>query len=305
MEAGFMSDTKYIVPLDFVRTQDRFTSKPLEQKLVDFTQDSINYKVSLVNLTEEQRDVLKEFPIPTNPYQLAIKISSDAHESFEANKSFLNVKKNVVFALILANREIERTFYQYGEFGDYKRGGQGDILPYAFVQLNDERINTYYQSDYESLTINNGFYSNFSSFKVDKLRQLLEILLVNQNQEVADVIIKLVIRAHTLSSVKGAQMYLNVINLFSCFESLYGTTKRNELCNNVDCLRKLRFVRHSIAHPDDFDLIRRSKSCIAVKHYEANGNKMKPPIMKELTIEELESSRVILIDKLREKLGIR
>lgn len=300
-----MSDTKYIVPLDFVRTQGKFTSKPFNEKLVSFSKNSVNYELSLVNLTEDQRENLKEFPIPTSSSQIAIKVEADTPGPMEMDESFFDVKMYVVFALILANREIERMFYDYGSFSDYDRGGQGDILPYAFVQLQDDMINTYYQSDYESLTRNYGFYSKFSPSKVDRLRELLEILLVNQNRDVAEVIVKLVIRAHTVSSVKGAQLYMNTITLFSCFESLFGTSQRRELCDSVDFLSKLQFVRHSIAHPNDFDLIRKGKSCIAVKHYDRHGKKMKPPIMRELTIEELEMSRVVLIDKLCERLGVR
>ena len=299
-----MGKKKFIVPVDFVRPTGEFTEEPRDRKLVEFFRGSLDYSITATTIEEEQRNDLEDFPIPTSEAQMVIKVDSNAEMERRYMEDFREIKKMVVFGLILANRNPDGVFHEYGEFNHYGRSGQGDILPYAFVQLDNEgRINTYYQSDYETLSRNLGFYSKFGSRKLDVFEEILELLLVNQDQSLDEALIKLMIRIHTLSSVKGGQIYMNIICLFSCLENLFGYSQRKDLCENVAPLGKLNFVRNGIAHPDEYDLIRKSKKVIAVKHSH-HGNKLNPPKKKELTIDDLEISRIILIDKILDKLEI-
>lgn len=310
---------KYIIPHKFVNWKSEEIESGLERnipiedkKLISFQEDSIKVDLELTTLDDEQRETLTQnFSISTNPFQVAIKTeykynTSDT-PSFGEVKSM--VKKYCVFSLILANREVERYYHEYGswERGDFERsgeGGQGVILPYSFLELSEEGgLNTYYQSDYENLVLtNNGnvkWFSKFTSQKISKLEELLEEFLVNENNLLDESIVDMIIRTHTISSISRGQFFMNVISMFSCFDELLGQNTRAGIFGNEDLLERFMNFRHAIAHPDTHRFEKDGRGYIATKNVD-NEN----PEKTKFDVDDLEEVRVRLIDEICDELDV-
>jgi hypothetical protein len=314
---------KYIIPHKFASWKREEIGSGLErnipiedEELISFQEDSVKVDLELTTLDNEQRETLEEtFSISTNPFQVAIKTEykynpSDT-PSFEKVKS--KVKKYCVFSLILANREIERYYHEYGswereEFERSGEGGQGVILPYSFLELSEDGgLNTYYQSDYENLVLANSgnikWFTKFTSQKISKLEDFLDEFLINGNNVLAESIVNMIIRTHTISSVSRGQFFMNVISMFSCFDELLGQNTRAGIFGNENLLERFMNFRHAIAHPDTHRIEKDGRGYIATKYID-HGNPLRPPEKTKFDIDDLEEVRVRLIDEICDDLNI-
>lgn len=315
---------KYIIPHKFAywnreENENSITGRntPLEDKsLISFEENNVQVDLELTALDDNQRETLLDnFSISTNPFQIAIRTEYEYSSSdiSKLEKVKRRVKKYCVFSLILANREVERYYHEHGswDIGEFERGGeggQGVILPYSFLELSEEgSLNTYYQSDYENLVLaNNGnvkWFSKFTSQKISKLEDFLDEFLINGNNVLAENIVNMIIRTHTISSISRGQFFMNVISMFSCFDELLGQNTRAGIFGNEDLLQRFMNFRHAIAHPDTHRIEKDGKGYIATKYVD-HGNPVRPPEKTKFDVDDLEDVRVRLIDEICDELDV-
>jgi len=273
-----------------------------EQEILSFTKSGFIVKIYLSPLPEGQIHTLRDhFGFLFNEHQIALKLITkyDAAKYSDYVYFEISMRLHIIFSIILANKDIKLYYYQYGRFSLQGVGGQGVFLPYSFIKLTEQGgINLYYQSSYERMTEKNSFFSRFEQDEIDRLKNLLNKLLVEENRDIPDPTVQMFIHIHTLSWIPKGLFYPAVITLFSCFESLLGKSNRQRLFSSDSLLKRFESFRHAIAHLDNHTLFQRGKSYTATKFKNKSGQILPTPISVTFNIDDLEHVRVKLIEEI-------
>lgn len=312
-----MDNTQYIIPKQLVRFEREDTGRVNknvnkdDRELLKLKQDDISVQITLTTLSENQQAVLQDqWSIQTCPFQIAVELDFEYDQSnlIEFEKVRKEVRKYTVLSLILSNREVECYYHQgdwkVSEFDYQGEGGQGTILPYSFISLSgDDKLNLYYESSFENMVTEKGFYSRFTKQKSNRLKKILNRLL-NDGTSIETNLVNLVNRTHTISAVNNGEFYMNVITLFSCFEGLLGQSKRIDLSDKNSVFDRFQSCRHAIAHLDDHSIEYEDREYTIKKHRNRQGKKLSPPDTVTFDIDDFEDTRVLFIDELLDEIGV-
>ena len=132
----------------------------------------------------------------------------------------MELRKYLILAFILANKNINVYHYGYGTFTKTGTDGQGIFLPYAFINLTkDGLVNLYYESSYEKMTYTHS-YCRFEDNQISEMKRILELFFIDEKRNVSEPIEEMFIHSNTISWVVSGFFYPALVTLFTCFESL-------------------------------------------------------------------------------------
>jgi hypothetical protein len=285
-----------------------------EELLIEFSKDNFNVKISLVPITKEQIEVLqKQHRLFFSEYQILFKIEieSNIEEGIDYLTFDSELRKYLILAFILANKNINVYHYEYGKFTRTEADGQGIFLPYAFIKLTrDGLINLYYESSYEKMTYCHS-YCRIEEDQISEMKRILKLFFIDGKRNIPQPVEEMFIHINTISWIISGFFYPALVTLFTCFESLLNKQPYQQIADllsletgteEYDLFLDLQKFRNGIAHLESHKVYRNGRNYICEKTHNSSGSRLSTPVITTFDIDRLEKVREKLVELIIHKI---